>query len=371
MEKAYKFRIYPTSKQQQLLERTFGCVRFVYNYYLAKRKDIYEVDKSTMNYVACSSDMTILKNELVWLKEVDATALQSSLKSLDTAYQNFFRGIKQGQRIGYPRFKSKHQSYKSYISKRVGDNIKVTNNAIRLPKLGFVECRISKQVKGRILSATVSKTASGMYFISLCCTDVTIEQYPSTGNAVGIDLGLKHFCITSDLQFFANHKYLDKSREKLVRAQRRLSRKTKGSSNRTKARVRLAKLHERVANQRNDTLHKLSTNLVKEYDVICIEDLQVKNMVKNHRLAKSIADVSWSEFVRQLLYKTQWQHKVLVKIDKFYPSTQMCSICHNKNSEVKDLAVRKWECPHCHTVHNRDVNAAKNILDEGLRLLGV
>jgi len=316
----------------------------------------------------CSADLTALKKELVWLKEVDAIALQSALKDLDFAYQNFFRRVKHGEKPGFPRFKSKHDSRKSYKSKKVGSNIVVLDASIKLPKLGLVQCAVSKKVEGRILSATVSQNPSGKYFVSVCCTDVEVLQYESTGAVIGLDLGLKDFAVSSDGQSHENHKYLRQSEKQLARCQRQLSRKQKGSSNRNKARIRVAKLHERIANQRNDTLHKLTTQIVKGYDLIAIETLRPKNMVKNKRLAKSISDASWGEFVRQLEYKTAWQHKALVKVDPFYPSSQTCSVCGEKNPKTKDLSVRNWVCVECGTEHDRDLNAAKNILSEGLRL---
>lgn len=230
MEYSYKFRIYPNQTQKNQIQRTFGCCRFVFNYYLAKRKEVYKKSNKTLNYYDCARDMTQLKKSLDWLREVDATALQSSIRDLDAAYQNFFRRVKQGQKPGYPRFKSKHNHRQSYKSKCVGTNIKVLDKAVQLPKLGFVKCRVSKEVKGRILSATVSLSSSGKYFVSLCCTDIEIEQLPSTGSVVGIDMGLKAFATTSDGVEYPNHKYLAKSQKKLAKLQRQLSRKSKGSN---------------------------------------------------------------------------------------------------------------------------------------------
>ena len=368
MEKSYKFRIYPNKEQQKQIDITFSHCRYVYNYFLAQRISIYkETGKSVSRYEQ-GRELTKMRNaeETKWLTEADRSAYTYALRDLDAAYQNFFRRLKTGKHVGFPKFKSKKSNRFSYTTQKIRTNIKVFDNCIQLPKLGFVKCRVGKQIQGRILSATVSKNPSGKYFVSICCTDVEAEPLPKTNKFIGIDLGIKHLAVDSNGVEYPNNKYLAKSEKKLARLQRQLSRKSSGSKRHEKARIKVARLYEHITNQRKDQLHKLTTQLVRENDIICIEDLNVEGMVRNRHLAKAISDVGMGEFRRQLQHKCDWYGKTLVEIDRFYPSSQICSCCGYQNHDVKDLSVREWTCPNCGSHHDRDINAAKNILAEGL-----
>lgn len=363
VNKAFKFRVYPTREQELLLNKTFGCVRYIYNHFLALRKASYNYDKITLNFYDNSADLTELKKHFPWLKEVDSVALQQSLRDLDRAYKNFFK-----RKIGFPKFKSKkihRYSYRTH-SVKLSDDCRY----VKLPKLGLVKLAGYSSIEGRILNATLSKTSSGKYFISFSVTDISDKYLERTNKNVGIDLGIKDLIITSDGKKYENHKYLSKSLARLRRFSKLHSRKARGSKNKEKARIRLARYYEKVTNQRKDILNKISTELVKAYDIICVENLNISNMVKNHNLARNINDASWGEFVRQLEYKCEWYGKKLVKVNTFFPSSQLCSSCGSKFSKVKDLSVRNWVCPNCKTLHDRDINASINILKEGLRTIG-
>jgi putative transposase len=369
MEKAYKFRIYPTDAQAGLMRKTFGCCRYVYNHYLAERQSAYKSTGKTLGYAACNKDMTALKKRHPWMREADSTALQSSLRHLDDAYGNFFRRAKSGEKPGYPKYKRKFDLRQSYTSVAVGKNIELSAKAVKLPKLGWVKCKVSKRAEGRILSATVSRSPSGKHYVSVLCTGVVAEQLPKTGKTVGVDLGITAYAAVSDGRKFENYRHFRKSEKRLARRQRALSRKSIGSKNYAKAKRKVALLHEKIANQRNDALHKLSAQIVREYDVIAVETLDIKGMMQTRWLAKSIGDAAWGEFVRQLGYKSQWYGKQFVRVDKAYPSSQLCSSCGHLEPKLKDLSIREWVCPACGKRHDRDINAAVNILGEGLRIL--
>ena len=360
MLKAYKYRIYPNNIQKEQINKTFGCCRFVYNALLAYRIKQYNDNSASMSRIDCNNYCNrVLKNKYLWLKEVDKFALTNSIYNMDNAFSNFFKG-----NCKYPKFKKKKDIFKSYTTNYTNNNIVVDfdNNKIKLPKLKLIKSSVHRKFNGSILNATISKTPTGKYYVSIL-VDTNIDTLPITDKKIGIDL-----VITSNGKIYENKKIFSKLKEKLIMYQRRLSKKKKGSNNFKKIKQKLALIHEKIHNTRCDYLHKISHEIINENQVIITEDLQIKNMVKNHNLSSSIIDASWSILINQLKYKSKWYGRNYITVDKFYASSQICSNCGYKNSNTKDLSIRVWNCPNCNIHHNRDINAAINILQHGLQL---
>ena len=378
--KSYKFRLYPNQKQMLMFEKTFGCSRFIWNQMLADKIAYYKETGQTLKNTPAQ-----YKKEFPWLKEVDSLALANVQLNLQKAYQSFF---KNKNHFGFPNFKSKnkmtHQSYRTNNKQGVGTiRLSDNNNQIKLPKIGWIKVKAHRKLKGVIKSATISKTSTGKYFVSILCeikieVEENIKTFPKTNSNIGIDLGLEHFAILSTGEKIENPRFLISASKKLRREQKILSRrgllaKQRGKSlndcmNYQKQRLKVARLHEKISNQRRDFLHKLSTSIIKNHDRICMEDLASRNLMRNHHLARAIGDASWSEFRRMLEYKAEWYGKQIVKISRWFPSSQICSSCKT-NSGKKPLHVREWTCENCGAHHDRDLNASLNILHEGLKIL--
>ena len=359
INKAYKFRLYPNKSQKEFLAKQFGCVRFVWNYFLDLRKTDYTENKRSRSYHQDAKDLTKLKKENEFLKEVNSQALQYSLRNLDTAYDRFFRKIAK-----FPNFKKKN--YKN--SFHIPQHFNIYEDKIYIPKIkDGIKFKQHRQINGIIKSITISKTATNKYYVSILVEE-DHQPLQSNNNSIGIDLGIKKFSIFSDGRKIDNPKLLRKNRIKLTYNQRQLSKKTKGSNARNKYRLRVATIHEKIKNQRLDFLHKLTFNIVRENQVICAESLKVSNLMKNHKLAQAIGEVSWYEFFRQLDYKSRWNSRQFVQIEWFFPSSKMCSNCGHINQNLK-LSNREWICDNCQSELDRDFNASINILNQGIKIL--
>lgn len=371
IKKAYKFRIYPNHEQEIFFAKSFGCVRKVYNLMLNDRIAEYKRTKDTtekMNYPTPAQ----YKKAYPYLKEVDSLALANAQMNLDKAYKNFFRDPS----VGFPKWKSRKSPVQTYTTNNQKGSVAIIDNTyLKLPKIGLVKITLHRQPQGIIKSVTISRSASGKYHVSILC-DTTIEKLPRTNSSIGIDLGITDFAIFSDGQKMDNHRFTKEMADKLAREQRKLSKRAEtakkngiklfDAKNYQKQKCKVAKLHEKVANQRNDFLNKLSTDIIKNHDIICLEDLSTKGLLRNHKLAKAISDVSWSSFVTKLQYKADWYGKEIIKVDRWYPSSQLCSDCGHRDGK-KSLDIREWTCSNCGSHHDRDINAAINILNEGLQ----
>ena len=361
IHKSYKFKIAPDNEQKELLAKHFGACRFVFNRYLNSRKETYLEEKKSLNYYDNAKDLTVLKKDeqFVWLKEINSQSLQSSLRNLDAAYNKFFR-----KQTKFPRFKSKFDKQ----SFTIPQSVYIEDGKLQIPKFKKgIEINIHREIEGKLLFATISKSTTGKYYVSITC-EVEYIPFEKTNSKVGIDTGIKDLAILSDGKVYENIKTLKTKLKKLKYNQRQLSKKVKGSNSRLRQKSKLATIHEKVTNIRKDYLHKVSTEIIKNHDVICIEDLAVKNMMKNHKLAQAFSDVSLGTFYTMLEYKANWNDKAIVKIDRFFPSSKTCNVCNYINQDLT-LKDREWTCIGCGTKHDRDFNASINIKKQGINIL--
>ena len=362
MNKAYKFRIYPNAEQQIILAKTFGCVRFIYNQMLSDKINHYEETKQKLNNTPAQ-----YKSKFPWLKEVDSLALANAQMNLQTAYNSFFRNTK----IGFPKFKSKKSNRRSYTTNCVNGNISIDNGFLKLPKVGLVKLKQHRLILSnyKLKSVTISQTPSGKYYASVLFEYENQIQEQELHDFLGLDFSMHGLYKNSNGNEPAYPRYYRQAEERLKREQRKLSLMQKGSKNRSKQRIKVANLHEKVANQRKDFLHKQSRQIANAYDCVCIENLDMRSMSQSLNFGKSVADDGWGMFVTFLKYKLEETGKRLVKVNKFFASSQICNVCGYKNTATKNLSIRAWDCPECGTHHNRDINAAINIRNEGMRLV--